>query len=94
MFVDAHRKTGTLLVSMAQTPESTNANDMEEVWRNSQEFPASKGQGLQKPVGYFMSHISGGAGWWKSPSPDLVRGALGKPGRLLDTPAGATQLGL
>jgi hypothetical protein len=34
--------------------------------------------GLQEVVGreVAMSHISGGAGWWKSPCPDLVRGRV------------------
>ena len=30
-----------------------------------------------------MSHIGGGAGWRKSPSPDLVRGWVGQPPSLL-----------
>ena len=69
---------------MAQTPESANAIDLEAIQRNPESIPASSGQGLQKYVGYFMSRISGGAGWWKSPSPDLAR-ALGEqsPGATL-----------
>ena len=64
---------------MAQTPESANAIDLEAIQRNPESIPASSGQGLQKYVGYFMSRISGGAGWWKSPSPDLARALVGRP---------------
>ena len=37
-----------------------------------------------------MSHISGGAGWWKSPSPDLARAGAGNcPGLLYVRPGDA-----
>jgi hypothetical protein len=41
--------------------------------------------GLQEVVGRQVatSHIGGGAGWWKSPRPDLARGRDGQPPGLL-----------
>ena len=63
---------------MAQTPESADANDLEAIQWNSKGIPSTNGQGLQKSVGLSMSRASGGAGWWKSPSPDLVRAPAGK----------------
>ena len=43
--------------------------------------------GLQEVVGREVatSHISGRAGWWKSPCPDLARGRGGQPPGLLYT---------
>ncbi len=62
---------------MAQTPEPADENDLEAIQRNSQGIPATQGRGLQTLVGLSMSRISGGAGWWKSPSPNVVRAPAG-----------------
>jgi len=70
--VDGPVQGGALLVSMAQTPEPADADDLEALQRDSPADAASQGQGLQESVGYLVRRIGRRAGWWKSPCPDLV----------------------
>ncbi len=58
---------------------------MAEVCGDSKALPFANSRDSSANLGAVTtSHISGGAGWWKSPSPDLGRASAGKP-------AGATR---
>ena len=62
------------LATMAAPSQPTYASHLEAVQQTVGAFPVSPSAGCRADMGGIATrHISGGAGWWKSPCPDLVR---------------------
>ena len=72
------RSDGAELDQMASPSKQSITSHMEEVRCHIGAIPPSETPHPRADLGWIAtSHTSGGAGWWKSPSPDLER-ALGE----------------
>jgi hypothetical protein len=81
---------GTALVQMVESSKSTQASQLDAVQGPAQGLPASTPLDSSANLGCgSMRLVSGGAGWWKSPSPDLrglrVGNCPGLPARPIST---------
>ena len=72
--VARHRVREAILVQMALPSESTQASHVGAVRGFTSRLPTPRSSDHGSDLGFVAtSHISGGAGWWKSPCPDLER---------------------
>jgi hypothetical protein len=76
----APRGGDTRLVQVAPSSEPTQSPHLVEVCGATQALSSSTAPDHRKDLGHVTaSHISGRAGWWKSPCPDLARAPRGEP---------------
>src|SRR5262245_44352351 len=68
------------VVQVASPSEPTSAAQLEAVYHAAAGLSASLSSGGRAHLGVSsVSRVTGGAGWWKSPCPDLARASAGKP---------------